>query len=261
MLPFARQLSLALFLLPLALPIRAQDNYEVQVYGADLVSPLHTMVELHSNFTFQGSKTAVDGVRPDNHALHETIEITQGITSWFETGFYIFTSYRAGEGYQWVGDHIRPRVRVPEEWHWPVNVSLSTEIGYQRRSYSTDTWTWEIRPIVDKQLGAWYLAFNPAVDRSFHGLEVPKGVTFAPNVKVSYDVTKQVALGVEYYGALGSITGFDPLRDQQQAIFPAIDLNLSPNWEFNFGVGIGLTGGTDHLLVKMILGRRFNWGK
>jgi len=262
MLPSVRQLSLALFLLPLtALPIRAQDNYEVQVYGADLVSPLHTMVELHSNFTFEGSKTMLDGVRPDNHALHETIEITQGITSWFETGFYIFTSYRAGEGYQWVGDHIRPRVRVPEEWHWPVNVSLSTEIGYQRRSYSTDTWTWEIRPIVDKQLGAWYLAFNPAVDRSFHGLEVPKGVTFAPNVKVSYDVTKQVALGVEYYGALGSITGFDPLRDQQQAIFPAIDLNLSPNWEFNFGVGIGLTGGTDHLLVKMILGRRFNWGK
>jgi hypothetical protein len=262
MLPFARQVSLTLFLLPLApIPIRAQDNYEVQVYGADLVSPLHTMVELHSNFTFEGSKTMLDGVRPDNHALHETIEITQGITSWFETGFYIFTSYRAGEGYQWVGDHIRPRVRVPEEWHWPVNVSLSTEIGYQRRSYSTDTWTWEIRPIVDKQLGGWYLAFNPAVDRSFHGLEVPKGVTFAPNVKVSYDVTKQVALGVEYYGALGSITGFDPLRDQQQAIFPAIDLNLNPNWEFNFGVGIGLTGGTDHLLVKMILGRRFNWGK
>jgi hypothetical protein len=255
-------LPLALLLLLLAaIPIRAQGNYEVQVYGADLVSPLHTMVELHSNFTFEGSKTMLDGVRPDNQALHETIEITQGITSWFETGFYIFTSYRAGEGYQWVGDHIRPRVRVPEEWHWPVNVSLSTEIGYQRRSYSTDTWTWEIRPIVDKQLGAWYLAFNPAVDRSFHGLEVPKGVTFAPNVKVSYDVTKQVALGVEYYGVLGSITGFDPLRDQQQAVFPTIDLNLSPNWEFNFGVGIGLTGGTDHLLVKMILGRRFNWGK
>ena len=57
--------------------------------------------------------------------------------------------------------------------------------------------------------------------------------------------------------ALGSISGFDPLQDQQQAIFPAIDLNLSPNWEFNFGAGIGMTGGTDHLLVKMILGRRF----
>jgi hypothetical protein len=250
-----------LLLLIAAIPIRAQGNYEVQVYGADLVAPMNTMFELHSNFTFEGSKTVMYGVLPDNHALHETLEITQGITSWFETGFYIFTSYRAQQGYQWVGDHIRPRVRVPEEWHWPVNVSLSTEIGYQRRSYSPDTWTWEIRPIVDKQLGAWYVAFNPAVDRAFHGLDVSKGVTFAPNVKVSYDVTKKVAVGIEYYGALGSITGFDPLTDQQQAIFPAIDLNLSPNWEFNFGAGIGMTGGTDHLLVKMILGRRLKFGK
>jgi hypothetical protein len=256
MLPLA-----VLLLLVAAIPIRAQGNYEVQVYGADLVAPMNTMFELHSNFTFQGSKTVMDGVLPDNHALHETLEITQGITSWFETGFYIFTSYRAQEGYQWVGDHIRPRVRVPEKWHWPVNVSLSTEIGYQRRSYSPDTWTWEIRPIIDKQLRRWYMAFNPAVDRSFHGLDVSKGVTFAPNVKVSYDVTKKVAVGIEYYGALGSITGFDPLQDQQQAIFPAIDLNLSPNWEFNFAAGIGMTGGTDHLLVKMILGRRLKFGK
>jgi len=42
---------------------------------------------------------------------------------------------------------------------------------------------------------------------------------------------------------------------------PAIDLDLGPNWEFNFGVGVGVTHGTDHLLVKMIVGRRFNWGK
>jgi len=236
---------------------RAQDNYEVQVYGADLVLPGHTMFELHSNFTFEGSKTVTDGVLPDEHALHETIEITQGFTSWFETGFYIFMSYRADEGYQWVGDHIRPRFRIPESWHWPVNVSLSNEIGYQRRSFSTDTWTWEIRPIVDKQIGRWYLAFNPTLDRSFHGLEVHKGVTFAPNFKAGYDFTKRINAGLEYYGSTGSITGFDPLREQQQAIMPAVDLNLGPNWEFNFAVGVGMTAGTDHLLVKMILGRRF----
>ena len=34
----------------------AQDNYEIQVYGYDLVEPEHTMVELHSNFTIDGSK-------------------------------------------------------------------------------------------------------------------------------------------------------------------------------------------------------------
>jgi hypothetical protein len=253
-----RVLALAIFSAGLAC---AQGNYEVQVYGADLVPPGHTMVELHSNFTFEGSKTVTDGVLPDQHALHETIEITQGFTPWFETGFYIFMSYRADEGYQWVGDHIRPRIRVPEDWHWPVNVSLSTEIGYQRRSFSTDTWTWEIRPIVDKQIGRWYVAFNPALDRSFHGSEVHKGVTFSPNVKVGFDFTERVNAGLEYYGSTGSITGFDPLRDQQQAIMPAVDLNLGPNWEFNFAIGVGVTAGTDHLLVKMILGRRFQFGR
>jgi len=253
---------LVLLLFPqTAVLVRAQGNYEVQVYGSEMVPPGRTMVELHSNFTFQGSKNTVDGVRPDEHALHETIEITQGFTQWFETGFYIFMSYRSGEGYQWVGDHIRPRIRIPEDWHWPVNVSISTEIGYQRRAYSTDTWTWEIRPIIDKQLDRWYLAFNPALERSFHGLEVSKGVTFSPNVKVGYDVTKRVTVGFEYYGAVGSITGFDPLRDQQQAIMPALDLNFGPNWEFNLATGIGMTGGTDHLLVKLILGRRLKLGK
>ena len=43
--------------------LRAQGNYEVQVYGSEMVPPERTMVELHSNFTFEGSKTAVDGVR------------------------------------------------------------------------------------------------------------------------------------------------------------------------------------------------------
>ena len=255
-----RHLAITLLLLALILVatlVRAQDNYEIQVYGSDLVDPGHTMVELHSNLTIDGSKTRVDGVNPTNHAEHETVEITHGFNDWFECGFYIFTSITEGQSWQWVGDHIRPRFAVPKKWHWPVNVSLSDEIGYQRRQYSVDTWTWEIRPIVDKQLGKLYLAFNPTFDRSFHGPSVRKGVEFSPNFKAGYDITKKINAGLEYYGVLGPVTGFDPLQEQQQQIVPSVDLNLSPNWEFNFGVGVGVTHGTDHLLVKMILGRRF----
>jgi hypothetical protein len=47
---------------------RTQDNYEIQVYGSDLVDPGYTIVELHSNFTIDGSKTVVDGVYATNHA-------------------------------------------------------------------------------------------------------------------------------------------------------------------------------------------------
>ena len=50
----------------------AQGNYEVQVYGSELVAPGVTMVELHSNFTAQGVKGTIDGVLPTNHAEHES---------------------------------------------------------------------------------------------------------------------------------------------------------------------------------------------
>ena len=46
---------------------------------------------------------------------------------------------------------------------------MSTEIGYQRRSFSTDTWTLEIRPIIDKQWGPWYVSFNPVFGRAIKG--------------------------------------------------------------------------------------------
>jgi hypothetical protein len=119
------------------------------------------MVELHSNFTFQGSKTSTDGVFPTNHELHETIEITHGFTDWFECGFYIFNAEKNGRGIDWVGDHIRPRVRIPAKWKWPVGLSLSNEIGYQRRQYSVDTWSWEMRRIIDKEIGRWYFPSIP----------------------------------------------------------------------------------------------------
>ena len=236
----------------------AQGNFEIQVYGSETVAPGQTMIELHSNTAIKGTTRKEDGVFPTQHAWHETIEITHGFTPWFETGFYIFTSIQPDAGWKWVGDHIRPRLRVPESWHWPVGVSLSTEIGYQQRTFSTDTWTLEIRPIIDKQWGPWYVSFNPVFERSLKGESVKRGFEFSPNAKASYAITPKINAGLEYYGEIGPVTAFDPLRKQQHLLFPVLDVDLGPRWECNVGVGIGLTAETDRLLVKLILGYRFD---
>ena len=261
LLSLQRSLLLAAAGMVLPLCASAQGNYEIQVYGADTVAPKTLMVELHSNYTVDGQKQLIDGVYPTNHQEHETIELTEGVTNWSEVGFYIFTSEQSGHGVQWVGDHIRPRVRVPDKWRWPVGASLSMEAGYQRALFSPDTWTWEIRPIVDKTKGRWYFAVNPALERTWHGPDVNLGIDFSPAVKISYDFTKQISGGLEYYADYGSITNIASLHNQQQQIFPAIDLNVSPKWEINFGVGVGPTAATDHWIVKGIVGRRFDWGK
>jgi hypothetical protein len=255
--PLSRFLVAAAFLA--LLPpgrVRAQDNYEIQVYGSSLVPAGHTMVELHSNFTANGRAAVVDGLQPTHHAYHETLEITHGFTSWLEVGFYVFTSARGRNGWNWVGDHIRPRVAVPERWHWPVGVSLSQEFGYQRRIFSTDTWTWEIRPIIDKQMGRWYWSLNPALEKAITGENAGRGWEFSPNAALSYDITEQVTGAIEYYGALGPVSGFAPAPDQQHQLFAAVDLNVSPRWEINLGVGRGMTGSTDRWLIKTIFGYR-----
>jgi hypothetical protein len=235
----------------------AQDNYEIQVYGAETVDSGRTMVELHSNFTLNGSKTIIDGQLPTNHVEHETIEITHGWTPWFETGFYFFNSIGSNGRTAYVGSHIRPRVAAPLNWNWPVGVSMSLEFGYQKSAFSANTCTLEIRPIVDKKINKVYIAINPTLGQSFAGPDAKRGLIFSPNIKGSYDVTKAVALGLEYYGSTGPFFHYDTFQLQQHQLFIATDLNLYQNWEFNGGIGYGFTQNTDKAIVKIIIGRRF----
>ena len=237
--------------------IKAQDNYEIQVYGSETVEKGRTMLELHSNFTFDGSKTNSGGELPTNHVFHETIEITHGWTPWFETGFYFFNTLGGDGRTSYVGSHIRPRVAVPDSWHWPVGVSISTEFGFQKSAYSANTCSLEIRPIIDKKWGKFYVSFNPTLEQSFAGPDENRGLIFSPNLKESYDVSKVVALGLEYYGSTGPFFHYDPIQQQEHQLFIATDLNFNPSWEFNAGFGFGLTNSTDNSILKIIIGRRF----
>jgi len=75
---------------------------------------------------------------------------------------------------------------------------------------------------VDQKVGGWYWSLNPTLDRSFHGESVNQGVVFSPNFKFSYDFSPKIAAGLEYYGSVGPVTGFDAVAQQQHQIFPAI---------------------------------------
>jgi hypothetical protein len=236
---------------------KAQDNYEIQVYGSETVAKHATMVELHSNYTFDGTTMKINGVFPTHDLIHETVEITHGFNEWFEVGFYFFNAIGSDGRTNYVGSHVRPRIRVPQDWHWPVGVSLSVEGGYQKPQYSVDDWSLEIRPIVDKSWNRLYVAFNPTFDKSLHGLNSDAGFVFSPNLKISYNITKVWAIGPEYYGSVGRLFDFDPYQQQQHQIFAAVDVNFSPDWEINFGYGWGFTQSTDNGIAKLILGYRF----
>jgi len=258
--------------------LHAQDNYEIQVYPSVTIPPKVLLTELHSNYTVEGSTTTINGMLPTQGQEHETIELTQGITNWAEVGFYIFTEEENGTGVQWVGDHIRPRVRAPESWHLPVGLSLSNEIGYARAAYANPTWSWQVMPIIDQTVGKWYWSVNttmiwdihsvppprsytPLQSQTYYRDVSPRGVTFDPAATLTYQPNQYYNFGIEYYGYYGEFGEFVSVHNQQQQFFPVVNLFVSPKWEINIGAGWGATASTDHLIVKGILGHYFNWGK
>jgi len=230
--------------------ILAQDAGEIQVYGSATTPKYTTMIELHTNYTFTGPK-----FNKSYHPLLQTLEVTTGLSKDAELGFYIFT-YNLNGKLQYTGSHIRPRVKAPDSWNWPLGVSLSTEIGFDKEPFTNEKdWGAEIRPIFDKTIGDHYWSFNPSLGVSFTSNEV----LFEPNFKYAYASSKKASIGFEYYGNTGKLLSPYKLPNQEHQLYAVVDLYLHPLYEFNFGIGKGLTESSNGLNVKCYVGRRINW--
>lgn len=231
----------------------AQEAYEIQVYSSPTMTRNATMFELHSNISPSGPKNKV-GL---SHPLHETLEITTGITDNFELGFYLFDRTDNGT-FKYIGSHIRPRITVPSSWNWNVGASMSLEAGFVKDPVTNFTdWDYEIRPIIDKTIKKHYISFNP----SFEGSFTLKEIEFSPNIKYSYAVTAACSLGFEYYGAVGNPFRWDKHDLQTHQVYAVTDLFVDPRYEIIFGIGHGFTRSSDIWNIKLILGRRANWNK
>ena len=237
----------------------AQDLFEIQTYPSETAEPHHTWFEFHFIGFPQGTSDTAGGLYANNHQFHFTMEVTHGLSKDWELGGYLVTAIVPGAGPKFAGARVRPRFQAPASWHLPVHFSLSTEVDFTKHQFDPNTISLELRPIFDKQAGRWYFALNPSLTKSFQGIDAHRGFGFEPALKISYSVTKLIGTGLEYYAETGPVAHFDPLSEQHHVIFPTIDLQFSKDWEFNFGVGRGLTGSSEHWIVKCIIGHRFNF--
>ncbi len=156
-------LALILFAL-FATTAHAQGNYEIQVYGAETIAPKTLMVELHSNFTPIGQKEYIDGVIPHQPPGARNPRAHRGHQQ-LVRGRLLRLHQLAERPWRPMGraTTFAPASASPRNGTGPWAVSLSTEIGYHaRRLFAPDTWTWEIRPIIDKTMGRWYPRLQPS---------------------------------------------------------------------------------------------------
>ena len=234
--------------------IFAQADNEIQVYASPTIQYKWTIAELHSNYTFRGSKFLTNP--KSAHWTNETLEITHGLAKNFEIGFYTFTAFTPDGHFHYLGNQIRPRITIPHEKNWPVGASLSLEFGFFRpHADSSFIWQGEIRPIIDKTAGNWYFSFNPNIDFVLSGNDKQAGV--APQFKTVYTIRKVFGIGFEYYGSIGTFKKILPVSLQEHLIGPVIDLYHHPLWEVNSGLLLGLTDHSNQRIFKLLVGRRF----
>ena len=231
----------------------AQADHEIQVYASPTIQKSATIFELHSNYTFKGSKELIEP--KSARYFNATLEVTHGMSNAFELGFYVFTSLKPNGEYQYLGSHIRPRVTVPSDWKWPIGASLSMEFGIFRFDAGEDFfWEGEIRPIIDKSFGNLYLSFNPNVDFALNGRDKHWGLS--PQFKTVFTIKKKFGLGFEYYASLGDFKSIPATKYQEHLLGPMLDLYIDPKWEFNAGFLFGLTPASNQEILKLLIGRR-----
>jgi hypothetical protein len=253
LLRLARPALLIAACLPLAAqPARAID--EIQVYNAE-IAPVGTFtLQQHLNYVWQGSTTPdFPGGIASNRTLNGTPELAYGVTDWYEIGLYAPFSVDSDGWFVPGGVKLRHLFVTPHAAQRTVFGGLNIELSYQTPRFSQSPFALELRPILGVRDLGWEFIVNPIVDASFG----PNGVVeFAPAARLARAITGDVMLGVEYYSNFGQFGTFQPNNNQQHTLFGVIDFSVL-GFDVNFGVGFGLTDGSDQLVTKLIIGRAF----
>ncbi|MBI5531096.1 MAG: hypothetical protein HY898_00170 [Deltaproteobacteria bacterium] len=262
-LPASALLSICL----LASPSFAVDRFEIQVYEADVNRPGQLALELHTNYTLQGTRTpSYEGEIAPNHVGRMTLEPALGLTEWLELGAYLQTLVAPDEGARWAGWKGRLKFVIPTRLTAPWFLGINMELGRVPRAVEEQGWANEFRPILGFNNGHWLFDINPIFGYALTGADKFKK-DFEPAGKIAWNTQKGFSVGVEYYAGLGLLrNGFDPWSKQEHLLFGVFDLahpagasdDEEGEWELNVGLGRALTQADGpKWLVKTIVGRAF----
>ena len=234
---------------------RAQTD-EIQVYNAEIAPPGTFNLTLHDNYTPDGrTAPAYPGAIVPNHTLNGVPEWAYGVTSWFEAGLYLPLYSLSGSGaLTYNGFKVRALFVEPHAAERTFFYGVNFEFSFNTAHWDPSRYTQEIRPIIGWHLGPYDIILNPIIDNSYKGFA---GLDFAPATRVAYNLNKTWAVAVEEYDEFGSVEGFSPSAKQQHQLFGVFDYN-GPSLTVEGGVGVGLTGASDHLVLKLILSHDFN---
>ena len=251
-------ITLALLAIPAAL--WAQTD-EIQVYDAEIADKGVWNLMIHTNFNAIGrTEPAFPGGLIPNHSVNGAAEWAYGVTDWFEQGLYlpVWSPYSEGRGGSLNGFKLRELFVRPHAADHTLFYGVNFEFSVNYHYWEDKRITSEVRPIIGVHLHPVDLVFNPIVDTNYTGGF--GNLEFVPATRIAYNLKKDWAVAVEEYSDDGPLRGFVPLHDQYHQIWAVAD-HGGKGISVEFGVGVGVTAGSDRLTFKLMVSRDLNSAK
>jgi hypothetical protein len=235
------------------------DPWEFEVYPYATEGPGVLEMETDNADVANGHSRAGDGTsagefRSDG-TWYNQYELTYGLTDRIEAAAYLTLALPRGHGYQYAGSKYRLRGRLFDEDVLPLNLGWYLELEWRKTpQFDANELELELRPIIAKDFRRFSLVINPKFEKAiFVGPNKNKGFEFGYANGLYYRWRRYLSPGVEFYGALGLIDDNDPLSAQQHYVFPVMWGSFRNGIGYSVGPGIGLTRGSDRVIVKFNL--------
>jgi hypothetical protein len=227
---------------------------EIQVYDAEIAERGVLNLTLHSNFTPVGLKTPEfpGGLIPDK-SFNGVPEFGYGVADWFEAGLYLpLYSVSKDRGPSINGGKLRALFVRPHAAKHTFFYGMNFEFSYNAKHWDTRRYTSEIRPIIGLHLHPVDIIVNPILDNSYVGGF--KSLDFAPATRVAYNYSEKWAFALEEYADYGPLRNFYSAHERQHQVYGVVD-HSGKSLNVEAGVGIGVTGATSKVTLKLILTR------
>jgi hypothetical protein len=230
---------------------------EIQVYDGAIADRGVFNLTWHNNFTPKGSKSpAFSGGLVNNRNLNGVTEWAYGVNEWFEAGLYLpLYSISNDRGPSINGGKIRLLFAVPHADDRKFFYAANFEFSYNSKHWDERRYTSEIRPILGWHLHPVDIIVNPILDNSFAGGF--KNLDFAPATRVAYNLNSKTAVAIEEYADFGPLRNFYSASEQFHQIYGVFDRSTKFG-DFEAGVGVGVTGASDRLTLKLLWSKDLN---
>jgi hypothetical protein len=239
----------------LAAPAAAQTD-EIQVYDGALAKPGEFTLTLHTNYVVSGDTVpAFPGAVTADHSLNGVPEFAYGVTDWFEAGLYLpVWSLDAHQGFGLDGFKLRALFASPHADERAFAYGVNFEFSVNAKRWDPKEFSSEIRMILAWHLKPVDIIVNPIFDTDYSAWG---NLDFAPCARIDYNVGTVWSFALEEYSDYGPVHDIQPWSDQSHQLFAVVD-HYGKTWDAEFGVGVGLTGASDQLTLKVILARSLN---